>query len=313
MSPPNANRFRNLARWLLALSAIGLVWPAPGRAATARVPVVIRAALPNTAFVRINENDARAALTLLTRDIGRKYGYETQIEVSLFESVSQLAELVGHGRVQIVFCSAWDFVALGAEDTLEARFLTVIAGQGQHAALLLARNDRPIARLDDLRGGRVLLLQSSTFPLGRPWIEVSLLEGRLGSLARFFGSCQTVDKPSAAVIPVFFGQADACVVDDSAFATMIEMNPAIGRALLPIARSVPLANPIVVFARNGWEPAALRDDVARGMAELQNDISGRQVLALFKCDRLRDLDPASLQTIRALYMRRKLLQESPGT
>jgi ABC-type phosphate/phosphonate transport system substrate-binding protein len=64
---------------------------------------------------------------------------------------------------------------------------------------------------------------------------------------RFFGSYKEVDKPSQAILPVFFRQADACIVTRRAFETSAELNPQISQKLEPLITSPLFVDSVLLF------------------------------------------------------------------
>lgn len=288
---------------LVALAAAGpFLFAAPA-------PVPIQIAIPRTSISRVNESDARISIALFATDVGRRYGHEVRPEIILYDDPSVLPPALQQGRLHLILINPWDFLAQNLDREMDASLITVSDDRPVHTNLLLVRQDRHFNSISDLRGKKVRVLLNSIAPLGLPWLRTVLLDQHLGAPANFFASAETVDRPSAAILHVFFSQSDACVVDDAAYGTMIELNPAIARELTPLAHSSPLPNSLICFSRTGWPSSAFREDIIRGITELPATTSGRQILTLFKFDRIDRCDQASLDSIRDL--RRRYLQLAP--
>ena len=58
-------------------------------------------------------------------------------------------------------------------------------------------------------------------------------------------------KPSQAILPVFFKQAEAALVTRATFDTAVELNPQLGAALRTLSRS-PQLIPAVAAVRPAW-------------------------------------------------------------
>lgn len=287
---------------LAVLLAAAVLHPAAARAA-APLPVSLRIAVSRVNVSRLNEQDALTAMRLLATEIGVRYGYEVRPSIFFVDDYAQLASEARAGRIQLAFVSAWDFVALGLDRVLDARFVSVSTGRTAQASLLLVRADHPFRHLADLHERHIRVLHNGASALGSPWLDSELLAGRFGSAASFFSSCELVEKPSAAVLQVFFGRIDACVVDENAYQVMVELNPAVARELTPIARSEAFSNALVCFGREPWEHPRLPADLERGVLELATTPAGRQALALFKLDRLDPCPSEQLDSVRALHRR----------
>jgi phosphonate transport system substrate-binding protein len=104
------------------------------------------------------------------------------------------------------------------------------------------------------------------------------------------------------VLPVFFGQVDACVVTKRGFDTMVELNPQVGEKLRVLAISPPLI-PSVAFFHPDYDPE-MRRKIEEEIQVLDLSPAGRQVMNHFQCDAIR-VEPAScLDGTRELLERR---------
>jgi phosphonate transport system substrate-binding protein len=131
-------------------------------------------------------------------------------------------------------------------------------------------------------------------------LDVLLSEGNLGTQKSFFRKVEVVRKPTAAVLPVFFGSRQACVVDRIAFQVMTEMNPQVGATLQIVASSPPYVSSILCLSRKGWPSEHYRDDFQSALRDLHLEPEGRQILMLFKVDRLAPFKESSLDSLKEL-------------
>lgn len=291
------NRLRRLPFLLLA----GLALAATAPSASAAAPLLVRGALLRSGLTQLNENDAKAAITALTQRLGSTLDYAVSTQIEVFPNCDALKAALETQRIQVVLLGPWDILASGLRDYIDTSFTTVIGGHTSTRWLLLARADRAFRSLADLRHQDVLVLHSLTSQLGTVWTETRLLELQAGTPAQFFSRYALVEKPSAAVLPVFFGKADACVVDEDSFTVLRTLNPQVGRHLAAVEISEPLLNPLICLTRQGWSSDRLRTDVHDKLATLGEDPAGRQLLTLFKCDRITPVAPGAFDTIEALF------------
>jgi phosphonate transport system substrate-binding protein len=302
----------------LALGALLWAGLLPGRtllaaeAPDARPEAPVSITMFRSAFTRVNENDAKAALAALALDLGRKVGTSVPSRVAVYETHQEMRSAITAGAVQVLIVGLWDFLHLDIADRVDILYIAHTAGRPAHRWQILARRDSGLDSLDALRGRRVLVLHTNVAHMGVPWMETTLLETQRGAPGRFFASFEPQNSPSAAVLPVFFGKAQACVVDAGAFELLGQLNPQLQRTLVPIAESPAMANSVICFSRTGWPSEQLRRDVARQLASLEKDPAGRQILLLFKCDRLSPFDPAQLDTTADLYRRYRQFQPQEG-
>ena len=164
---------------------------------------------------------------------------------------------------------------------------------------LIVRRDAGISGINQLKNRRIFIHPRSSHDGAHIlWINSLLKENGLPNYERFFRTIKTVEKPSQAILPVFFKQTDACLVFRRSYQTVVDLNPQIGQQLLVIAQSPPILRGILAF-RNDYSDKA-KKVVMKTMTELHTHPQGRQILTLLRYDRLVDFKPVYLNTIAAL-------------
>jgi phosphonate transport system substrate-binding protein len=127
------------------------------------------------------------------------------------------------------------------------------------------------------------------------WLD-SLLTARVSSGAQgFFGSISEATKATQVVMPVFFGQADACLVNRSLLETMSELNPQVGRQLLILEQSPGFVTGILAARKNFSHTQ--RDTVVKILQEMHTDPKGKQIMSLFRITRLVPFMPEHLASV----------------
>jgi ABC-type phosphate/phosphonate transport system substrate-binding protein len=306
---------RVLSLWL-ALGVLGCAF-VPGIAHAAEVPnpapplqaMVSHVGMSRLAFSRLNENDAKAAYKVLINELGRKLGYDLTTELRMFDSSPEFAGAIRAGKVTFLILSTWELMEMDAVDAVDIAFSALNGKSITHRWQLLVRRESGLKTITDLRGKKIIVLHNNMAALGRPWIESCLLEQGLGTPEQFFGAMESVSKTSAAILPVFFGKVDACIVDQPALDIMTDLNPQVGLTLAPIAQSEALLNGIVCLNKTGWPSAKSRDDMLRAVTQLDSEPAGRQLLTIFRCDRLVPFEPAHFEAVKRLHARLGELQK----
>jgi ABC-type phosphate/phosphonate transport system substrate-binding protein len=107
-------------------------------------------------------------------------------------------------------------------------------------------------------------------------------------------------------MPVFFRQADACVVTRHIFNLTSEMNPQIGRELVPIARMSKLSQGIISIDRR--LPEEIKDKIRQAFLTLPESPDGKQLLMLFQVSRMVPFRPEYLDATEALFAEHQLLK-----
>lgn len=285
---------------LFGLSALSVAQAAPPLRAER-----LRVGFLESAFRHMNRNDAQAAFKVFAQTLGRKRGYQLDADVNVYASAEDLLAAGQNGAVDAAWCDAWIYAGSRTGDRLQpAYFSTWDQGHVERTYKLLVRRDGPVGALADLRGRSVIGLSIVATDTSQRWLEAVLLTNGLGRSASFLGHLEEVSRASAAVLPVFFGQKDACLVDEAGFSLMRDLNPQVGAGLREIASSGPLVGSVICLATNGWSSVEFERDLRDALNDLHADADGRQILTLFKCGRLLPYEARRLDSLR--YLRKTL-------
>ncbi len=247
-----------------------------------------------------NPNDLQAAFKVLTEHVGRKRGYQVVSTTRLFEDTEELKAAIQSNSLDVVIVDAWTYASMNPGPLLNRVFTSTEAGRVGKQYVLLTGRGSGLDRLADLRGRELLLYEVANTSLGRHWLETLLLAGRLGAPETFFRGVTSVGKPSAAVLPVFFGGKPACVVDLVGLELMKELNPQVGRRLQVVATSDSLVDGFICLRNSAWTSAAFKADLIQALEQLHEEAAGRQLLSLVKASRLLRLKEEHLTGIEKL-------------
>ena len=291
----------------LALLLIALLPGTRARAQSAQPqPIPIRAGFTRDSVVGMNAQDMAAALRNLARTLGRKYGYELDMQPQVFERKAEFEASARDGDLQMGIIGTWDFLNLSLGPNAEPAFVYVSHDHVTGRYLLVTARKGGLNSLPDLKGAELLVLESPSSPLALAWLDTLLEQEKLGPKEAFFKRVELAPKASAAVLPVFFGNRQACLVDQDSFQLMAELNPQIRQALQPVATSPAFVNSFLFLGRKGWPNDQVREEFRKAVLELPLSPEGRQLLTIFKVDRLDPFKEEYLESVlklKAEYLR----------
>ncbi len=296
--PPAAHR-----RFLMVAVLLGWsVHPVPARAGNKDlVPVTMMVGFTTAAFLQSNRNDVEAALKVLCETIGRKRGFQVTMTSRSFHNAADFDQAIGAGEINFAVFDSLAYVATRHPGDLTPVYIPITTGTRGRRYLLLVRRDSGLRTLADLRGKSIVELQAPDLSVGHTWLSSLLLAKGVGADVKFFRTIGYVDRPSAAVLPVFFGRQDACLVDDLAFKLMEEMNPQVGALLQAMEISMPLIGGVVCVSEANWPSREFRPALLKTLGELHLEPAGRQILTLFKMDQLVPYEETYLDSARELW------------
>lgn len=251
----------------------------------------------------INFADVQAAGTVWVQTLGRRRGFQLDARFEIADGPESLRKQVEDFSADLVILDVIEYLKLAPSGLLQP-FVAIAHGktgmaQNNH---LIANRDSGIASLADLRGKKIIFYSRADLDLSAIWVETLLNEQRLGRSERFFGSITHVAKPSSACLPVFFQKLDACVVDGASWDVLTEMNPQMASKLRILDTSPAyLEGLLCVHAKH----KDFRDELLRSLLDLDKDPEGRQLLTIFRGDRVmavKDQDAASARELWTKYM-----------
>lgn len=240
---------------------------------------IFRVGFSKNMFSEINENDAMAAFKVWTAMIAKDRGVPTDPTPYVYNDVQDMGQALTAKKV--------DSIALTSEEYWKLRPLldsrTFIVGSNDESFIeeyiVLTHKDSKIHRVEDLRGRSLSFFQNSRTGLAPIWMDTVLLKAGFPRTQEF---CRVTvnSKLAKTVLPVFFRQADACVVTRSSFKTMCELNPQLGQHLKVILSSPELVPSGFCFRRDYND--SIRQMIIKELTQVMASSGGNQIMTLFQ-------------------------------
>ncbi|MFH0998839.1 MAG: PhnD/SsuA/transferrin family substrate-binding protein [Pseudomonadota bacterium] len=255
----------------------------------------IRIALSAGSIIGVNHNDMLAAIKTWARAILKLRDIDMDVDTRIIYRPEELAEALRNGQADAASMSMNEFQELKTKP--EFIFISTRKNSFTEQYVLLVHRNSDITDIGGLRGRKLLLHNSLRMSLASSWVAalLGLSEKEAAGITR-------IDNASRTVLPVFFRQADACVVTSSVFEIASELNPQLQKELRVLASS-PEVVPSVFFFRPGYASHA-KGELEAAMLTLHESPAGQQVLMLFQGDGM------VKQPISCLESTRQMLDES---
>ena len=206
-------------------------------------------------FIDVDLNDALAATEVWLDKIFEEFGSDdfTGTETQVLHGTDRIVEAVEAEEVDVLAITPVEYLELRDVIDIVPAFVSSVFGSRSFEEVLLVRHDAAFDSVVDLHGRRAVVERAGRGVIPVLWLDMLVQQASGGTSQDFFSSVQTAPNVSKAVLPVFFGQADVCVVPYSSFETMVELNPQLGRELVVIARSPPFSNGLLCVRRAFYE------------------------------------------------------------
>ena len=296
-----------LSLFLVTLGWLGAPHLVAGEPAA---PSPFRFGFSTNLFRELNENDAKAALKVWVETLAKERGLFADTNVQLLAGGEVLRHALQGERVDGAFLTAAEYWSLGQPALFDRVVYGVTAGEIAEEYLLLVHRTSPITKLADLEGRTLGVLTHSKMSLARCWLDTTLLHEGLKPSAQFLGQIKEHNKLTKAVLPVFFRQADACLITRKGLNTMAELNPQVGKALRILLVS-PRLVPDAFFFRTGY-PREAKVRMVAELAKITSTVAGQQVLTVFQTDSLQEFPFSCLDSSLNLLEEHRRLTSQAG-
>ncbi len=308
-----------LNRWpeccLLTALALLLWSPPPARSAETNLetqPIIFHVGMAEASFHNVNHNDAAAAFRAFLESESLNYGYKIVSDVQIFEDTPTFESAIRQQPISLLVMDAWQYLAMDIHPQVKMFFTISENRKIGRKYLVLTRRDSGLKTLADLRGQAIVKLDTACENVGEHWLATELMAAHLGRPETFFASVEEVAKPTAAVLPVFFGKKSACVVDEGSFEVMKELNPQVGQRLQVVLASENFNSIVVCLSDKGWANAHAKADAIKALNEMPLTPAGQQILTLFKLDKFVPLNEAQLLPVQKLRAKYESLRKKPS-
>jgi phosphonate transport system substrate-binding protein len=262
----------------------------------------------NQIFYNVVPRDAIGLTRVWVKEADRRMNNNGQSTVVFFKDLDDAEQALKANQVDIIVLLAEEFIHLRDLVPLAP---VLSADYGQHfydELLLLVNNDGGITRLDQLHRKNLRIESGQKGSVPMQWLDF-LLASKVSSESRtFFSTISTQPKASQVIMPLFFGQTDACLASRTSFETMAELNPQLGRKLRILEKSPGFVTGILAVRRDIRNPR--RDAMIEALKNMHADPKGRQLLTLFRINRLVEFKTEHLASIEKVLKRSRERGES---
>lgn len=250
-------------------------------------------------FQDVNIKDAEAVTKILAEIIVKKKTLDFPSETYIFEDVSKIKAALNSDRLDVIALTALEYLEICDQAPLEAAFVPEANNQVYDSFLFIVHGESGSKKLHDLKGKRLNLSVAMMYGSLRLWLDTILMREGLPPSEKFFSSINVVNKSSQALLPVFFRQADVCLITKNAFEIMVSLNPQLGQELTILAESPSFVKAIIGINKN-QKTEDYKKLIEESLAELHQESNGQQLLSIFRMDKLVPFKTEYLKSINEL-------------
>ena len=284
---------------LLLSTLLSLLAPPPTQAADEVVRIGFNVKITRD----LNRADVQSALSLWADELSNKFNVPT--ESLFYDDMANLRHDFDLGKVNFVIAAGMDFARYFKQNELAEGFRGTL--QQDHTLLLLTHHGAGIDDLKKLQGKRIALLKGDE--LSEVYLETLCLRHFQRPCAKVFGGIETVANSNQLILRLVFGKSDLVLSKRNGFETAREMNPQVGRVATELSR-FPIKSSYYGLFNSKVNPATRKHSLQR-ITNMHKDVRGRQVLEIFKVDRLELVDTEELRPFYELLSDYEALLPAP--
>ena len=269
-----------LFRWWIMIPVM-FAFCAPGPATSEEI---VHMGFSRSIIGEINENDTMAALKLWGTQLVLGKDNKITVQLAMFNDIWEIENALNQNTLDLINLSAVDFFHLQHLISHEQFIFAVYGGSLTVEYLLIVREKSRFADIKDLNKAVLRFPKDARSALGSVWLDIELAKTGLPPVKQFFGKVEPVNKITEAVLPVFFGKTDACLVTRDGFDTMAELNPQISQRLRIMAASRGYIPGFLGFRKN--YQSKVKSIIVDNLQNWHQTPAGYQLLTMFQMDNL---------------------------
>ena len=257
--------------------------------------MVFTLAMMKNMFVNVNTNDAFVAIKVWTQEINKRMNLGMRPNPILYNDLDDLLKNIQKDNVSMVICNTVEYLQNKARLPVKP----VLCDPNKDEFILLVRKKDKIKSISELRNKKLNVYVGTNANLANIWIKVALKESNLGEIETFFNEIKNGTTSSQVILSVFFGQSDICMVKKSAFITMSELNPQVGKSLEALKTSVPFIDGMACFT-NKFLENSISSKVLKAAYDVDKYPSGKQIFKLLRTQQVSPFKEEYLESTKDL-------------
>jgi len=246
-------------------------------------------------LANVDPADARIALEIWQRKLNDMIDdYDLGPENYFYENMPSLINALKTGKIDAAGITCVDYIRSREKLPVVPILVPTREEDILETYILLVHCSSKLTDLSRLEGRNLIIEKGERGRIALLWLDMLLLKRGLPESRDFLRSVRKADKVSKAVLPVFFRQADACIVTLDAWNTLRELNPQLKKQLRILEQSPGYLGAVTVIRKDF--PLQSREKFVKNVLALQTKPEFKQILTLFRFNRIAKFKQSHLTT-----------------
>ncbi len=247
----------------------------------------------------LKNNDKQVALQLFANELIRGSG--VQMTVKPVRTFPEMQQLISDGKVDYAIFNGYHL--LEHYDFLHDHFVTPLltiqrGPSGRENFIIVANKQYMGQQLKDLQGKTLSL--HPQYLLMKFYLEYLIAKSTGLDILHFFNKIKHTKTASQAVLDVYFGSSDLCIIPKHIFDLTVELNPAIMQKIFIMHQSGKQFLPVLILNFKHVDNS-IRSLINKNVSMLNQSARGQQILEMFSLQSVHTVKLEQLQPMQKTF------------
>jgi len=250
-------------------------------------------------LTELRNNEKQVALQLLVNELIKDSGFK--MVVKPFSTFAQLQRSIVTGDVDFLIINSFHYISHADffhKEIVEPIWSVLHGPLDYETHILVAHKRYAELSLQDFKGKQISFYTQHLMMNFNLEYIVKKASGLDSS--HFFKKIKSTKTASQAVLDVYFGGSDLCVIPKYLYDLTVELNPAMLKKIVIIKPESEQFIPVLLFNFKHTDPAA-RGAVNKNIAVLDETVRGKQIMEIFKVQIVNLITEEELEPMRKLF------------
>ncbi len=235
-------------------------------------------------------------------------GSDLQMTILSVNTFPEIKRLIKAGKIDYLILNSFYYIS--HHDFLHQFFTAPIWAVQRGIAdkenyILVGQKHTPAQDLKQLQGKRLSF--HPQYLLMKFYLKYLIKQSSSLDIDDFFKNLKHTRTASQAILDVFFGISDVCIVPKHIFELTADLNPAIKQKLSIVHQSGEKFLPVLIFDFN--RTVSSHEHINNNLSTIGNSVRGRQLLEMLNIEAIKITNPEQLQPMRELFYSYKALKD----
>lgn len=266
--------------------------------------IKINLVISNDIIGDVNKADAKSAMEFwfsgMMNEVSKKGETSQNVTISpnIVASLDEIKERINNKSADIIGLFTIDYIKFISELPITPIFIIQKNLKPGVKYILVVNKNSKIKSLSDLNSKKILTSFNRENEITEKWLYVEMKKEKIIDPYRIIDNFIKTKKPTKRLFQVFLGNADGCIISESQYESMCELNPQLKRQL-EILQESPNFLTEIYFMNNNSQKEVLAD-IKSNTQELNATMNGSQVLKLFQAYKISNFEQKHLEILEAL-------------